>query len=51
MTDLLAILTDDDGLLMSTAFYENVRDFQGEANPVNAEIASTLREAGAASSL
>ncbi|HET6781207.1 MAG TPA: AIPR family protein [bacterium] len=42
VTDLLSILTDDDGLLMSTAFYENVRDFQGEANPVNAEIASTL---------
>lgn len=40
--DLLKILTDDDGLLMTTAFYENVRDFQGSANPVNAEMASTL---------
>lgn len=40
--DLLEIITDDDGLLMTTAFYENVRDYQGETNPVNAEIASTI---------
>lgn len=40
--DLLSILTDDDGLLMTGAFYENVRDFQGDANRVNAEIASTV---------
>lgn len=39
---LLAVITDDDGLLMSSAFYENVRDYQGLANPVNAEIAATL---------
>lgn len=36
------MLTDDDGNLMSTVFYENVRDFQGEGNSVNAEIAATL---------
>ena len=41
-TDFLSVLTDDDGNLTSTVFYENVRDFQGEANPVNAEIAATL---------
>lgn len=40
--DLLGVLADDDGNLMSTVFYENVRDFQGESNPVNAEIANTL---------
>lgn len=39
---LLGIITDDDGLLMSTAFYENVRDYQGDANSVNTEIAETL---------
>lgn len=41
-TDLLQVLADDDENLMSTVFYENVRDFQGEENPVNAEIAVTL---------
>lgn len=41
-TDFLNVLTDDDGNLMSTVFYENVRDFQGEGNSVNAEIAATL---------
>lgn len=41
-TDLLGVLADDDGNLMSTVFYENVRDFQGETNAVNAEIAGTL---------
>ncbi|GAB2622952.1 AIPR family protein [Pseudactinotalea suaedae] len=40
--DLLTVLGDEDGNLMSTAFYENVRDFQGESNAVNAEIAKTL---------
>ena len=40
--DLLQVLADDDDNLMSTVFYENVRDFQGEANPVNVEIAATL---------
>lgn len=41
-TDFLDVLKDDDGNLMSTVFYENVRDFQGEANNVNVEIAATL---------
>lgn len=41
-TELLAILTDEDGMLATTVFYENVRDFQGERNPVNAEMAETL---------
>lgn len=42
-TDFLDILKDDDGNLMSTVFYENVRDYQGETNNVNAEIAATLK--------
>ena len=41
-TDLLAVLADEDGNLASSVFYENVRAYQGEGNPVNAEIAATL---------
>jgi hypothetical protein len=41
-TDLLTLLTDDDGNLAGSVFYENVRDYQGENNPVNSEIAATL---------
>lgn len=40
--DLLALLADDDGNLANSVFYENVRDYQGAKNPVNAEIATTL---------
>lgn len=40
--DLLQLLADEDGNLASSVFYENVRDYQGEKNPVNAEIAATL---------
>jgi hypothetical protein len=41
-SELLSILTDDDGNLAASAFYENVRAYQGESNPVNAEMAATL---------
>lgn len=41
-SDLLRLLADDDDNLMPTVFYENVRDYQGEGSPVNAEIARTL---------
>lgn len=41
-TDLLAVLTDDDGMMPTSLFYDNVRDFQGATNSVNAEIAATL---------
>jgi hypothetical protein len=41
-TDFLDVLKDADGNLMSTVFYENVRDYQGETNKVNAEMAATL---------
>jgi hypothetical protein len=40
--DLLAVLADEDGNLSNSAFYENVRDYQGENNRVNVEIAKTL---------
>lgn len=41
--ELLRILQDDDGNLLTSVFYENVRGFQGEANPVNSEMLATLR--------
>lgn len=41
-SDLLEVLTDDDGMMPTSLFYENVRDFQGATNSVNAEIANTL---------
>jgi hypothetical protein len=41
-TDLVRILEGEDGTLLSTVFYDNVRDFQGESNPVNSEMAQTL---------
>lgn len=41
-TDFLKVVTGDDDNLMSTVFYENVRDYQGESNSVNAEIGATL---------
>jgi len=41
-SDLLNLLCDDDGVILNSVFYDNVRDFQGENNSVNAEIAKTL---------
>jgi hypothetical protein len=41
-TELLGVLGDDEGNLLQSVFYENVRDFQGEGNRVNAEIGETL---------
>jgi hypothetical protein len=42
--DLIGIITDSQGNLRRKLFYENVRDFQGEGNPVNSEIAKTVCE-------
>ena len=39
---LLGILTDEDGGLATTVFYENVRDYQGDTNLVNAGMKETL---------
>ena len=41
--DLLTVLADQDGNIMPSVFYENVRDFQGPKNAVNAEMAATLK--------
>jgi len=42
--EYLKLLTDSDGELLRTLFYNNVRDFQGN-NPVNSEIQVTLSDA------
>lgn len=36
------IITDEDGEILQSIFYDNVRDWQGEDNPVNGEIIVTL---------
>lgn len=40
--DIVRLLSGEDGELLSSIFYENVRDFQGLENAVNSEIAETL---------
>ena len=43
--DLVArILADESGRLRKTLFHGNVRDYLGDDNPVNREIAKTLRD-------
>lgn len=44
LKELYKMITDDDGLLLSGLFYDNVRDFQGY-NQVNNEIKNTLQDA------
>ncbi|MEJ0090494.1 MAG: AIPR family protein [Limisphaerales bacterium] len=39
--EFLKLITDDEGEIQKSLFYDNVRDFQG-GNPVNSEIAATL---------
>ncbi|PIP38281.1 MAG: AIPR protein [Desulfobacterales bacterium CG23_combo_of_CG06-09_8_20_14_all_51_8] len=36
------LISDENGALLRSIFYDNVRDFQGD-NPVNSEIAETLK--------
>ncbi|QJP72078.1 AIPR family protein [Burkholderia glumae] len=42
VNEFLKLITGKDGELRRNVFYENVRDFQGEKNNVNAEMAETL---------
>ncbi|MDP5799749.1 AIPR family protein [Pseudomonas aeruginosa] len=42
--EFLKLVTGADGNIRKNLFYENVRDFQGQANTVNAEIAETLMD-------
>lgn len=43
-SEYLKIITDSTGDLRRRIFYENVRDYQGEKNPVNTEIRNTITE-------
>ncbi len=45
-SEYLKLISDGDGKLQRSVFYDNVRDFQGN-NPVNQEIEETLRDAAA----
>lgn len=40
--EFLKLVTGTDGNIRKNLFYENVRDFQGQTNTVNSEIAETL---------
>jgi len=40
---IVDLMTDENGDLISNIFYDNVRDYQGESNKVNSEIAQTLK--------
>jgi len=42
--EFLKLITGKDGELRRNVFYENVRDFQGTENSVNAEISNTLTD-------
>ncbi|MDR9499370.1 MAG: AIPR family protein [Hydrogenovibrio sp.] len=43
ITEFLKLITGSDGNIRKNIFYENVRDFQGETNVVNGEMAETLK--------
>lgn len=47
LPEFLKLITDDDGEIQKSLFYDNVRDFQGD-NSVNAEIAATLSDPSSA---
>ena len=40
--ELFKLIEDEDGNIRKNIFYENVRDYLGDTNPVNAEIIKTL---------
>lgn len=42
VVEFLKLITGSDGNIRKNLFYENVRDFQGQDNSVNREIAETL---------
>ena len=42
VTEILKLLTDEDGIMLRGLFYDNVRDFQGD-NEVNIEIEETIK--------
>ena len=44
-SEFLRLIVDETGSLRRNLFYDNVRDFQGSGNEVNAEISATLESA------
>jgi hypothetical protein len=42
VTEFMKLIKGSDGNIRKNLFYENVRDFQGQSNSVNSEIAETL---------
>lgn len=46
-SEFLKLITDEDGEIQNSLFYDKVRNFQG-SNPVNSEIAATLNSADTA---
>ncbi|MCG7556325.1 AIPR family protein [Pseudoalteromonas sp. Of11M-6] len=44
ISEFLKLITGSDGNIRKNIFYENVRDFQGEENAVNSEMAETLKD-------
>ena len=42
-SEFLSVVSDDDGELLGSIFYENVRDWQDYTAPVNKEIRDTVR--------
>jgi len=45
VAELLRLVQNSDGSLDERVFYDNVRGFKGESNPVNRKIMNTLRSA------
>ncbi len=43
-SEFLKLIEDNEGNLRNNIFYENVRDYLGDDNPVNEEILRTLRD-------
>ena len=43
-TEFFKLIEDNDGNLRNNIFYENVRDYLGDDNPVNEEILKTLKD-------
>jgi hypothetical protein len=43
LAEFKKLIVDQEGEMKKGIYYDNVRDFKGEKNPVNTEIANTLR--------
>ena len=43
-SEFFKLIEDNDGIIRNNIFYENVRDYLGDENPVNEEIIKTLKD-------